>query len=145
MIDRLPWWERYTDTIPVVIGHYWRNFKTTEEKSGLFKHIDACNGLDSSRMYLCDYSVGRRYRDRQQQAEFAHHLGALRWPENLVILKMASSISLKNDVKSSHEDCFLMKLADHSTSTISKSWVISTPPSDSILLAEQYSQKALPL
>ena len=122
MIDRLPWWERYTDRIPVVIGHYWRNFKTTEEKSGLFKHIDALQWFGQQQNVFCvDYSVGRRYRDRQQQAEFAHHLGALRWPENLVILKMASSISLKNDVKSSHEDCFLLKLVDYSTSTISKS------------------------
>lgn len=88
MIDRLPWWERYTDRIPVVIGHYWRNFKTTEEKSGLFKHIDALQWFGQQQNVFCvDYSVGRRYRDRQQQAEFAHHLGALRLPENLVIFE----------------------------------------------------------
>ena len=122
MIDRLPWWERYTDRIPVVIGHYWRNFKTTEEKSGLFKHIDALQWFGQQQNVFCvDYSVGRRYRDRQQQAEYAHHLGALRLPENLVIFEDGQQYFTQNDVKSSHEDCFLLKLVDYSTSTISKS------------------------
>lgn len=88
MIDRLPWWEGYTDAIPVVIGHYWRNFKSTQEKSGLFKHIHPLQWFGQhSNVFCVDYSVGRRYRERQQQAGFGHHLGALRWPENLLIFE----------------------------------------------------------
>lgn len=85
MIDRLPWWESYTDQIPVITGHYWRNFKTTEEKIGLFKSIDALQWYGRQKNVFCvDYSVGKRYLDRQQQVAFRHRLGALRLPENIL-------------------------------------------------------------
>lgn len=88
MIDRLAWWENYADRVPVVIGHYWRNFKSAEEKSGLFKDIDAVMWFGQhSNVFCVDYSVGKRYHDRQQQAEFSQHLGALRLPEQRLIFE----------------------------------------------------------
>lgn len=88
MIDRLPWWDSYTDQIPVITGHYWRNFNTTEEKAGLFKSINALQWYGQQQNVFCvDYSVGKRYLDRQQGIAFRHRLGALRFPDNILIFE----------------------------------------------------------
>ena len=83
MIDRSAWWEHYQDDIPVIIGHYWRNFKSTDEKTGFFKYIDAVQWFGQKRNVFCvDYSVGKRYVDRQNHCAFTSQLIALRFPEN---------------------------------------------------------------
>ena len=88
MIDRLAWWDHYTDHIPVVVGHYWRNFKTTAEKQGLFKHIDATQWFGANKNVFCvDYSVGKRFLDRAQQQKFSSQLAALRFPEKILMLE----------------------------------------------------------
>lgn len=88
MIDRLAWWECYDEHIPVVVGHYWRNFKTSQQKHGLFKNIKPLAWFGKhNNVYCVDYSVGKRYIDRQQQREYSHQLGALRWPENTMIFE----------------------------------------------------------
>ena len=88
MLDRLAWWEYYQDNVPVVIGHYWRNFKSSAEKQGLFKQIEplAWFGLKHN-VFCVDYSVGKRYLDRHQQRPFTDRLAALRFPENTVIFE----------------------------------------------------------
>ena len=40
MVKRLKWWDQYESDIPVVVGHYWRNFNKREKKRDLFQHID---------------------------------------------------------------------------------------------------------
>lgn len=60
MIDRSAWWVHYQDEIPVIIGHYWRNFKMTDEKTGFFKYIDAVQWFGQE-CFCVDYSVGKRY------------------------------------------------------------------------------------
>lgn len=42
--DRLPWWNHYTDAVPVVIGHYWRLYRPSPDQpqsrySMLFNNI----------------------------------------------------------------------------------------------------------
>ena len=88
MVGRLPWWQSYQAEIPVVMGHYWRNFNSTEQKSGLFKHIDAVQwfGLKGN-VFCVDYSVGKRYLDRHHQRDFSHQLIALRFPERVLMLE----------------------------------------------------------
>lgn len=86
MIDRSAWWEYYQDDIPVIIGHYWRNFKSTDEKTGFFKYIDAVQWFGQKRNVFCvDYSVGKRYVDRQNHCAFTSQLIALRFPENSLL------------------------------------------------------------
>ena len=85
MIDRVPWWDSYSEQIPVITGHYWRNFKSLAEKTGLFKTIDALQWYGQQQNVFCvDYSVGKRYIDRQQGVAFRHRLGALRLPEHIL-------------------------------------------------------------
>lgn len=96
MIDRVPWWDSYTDQIPVITGHYWRNFKSTEEKTGLLKSIDALQWYGQQQNVFCvDYSVGKRYLDRQQGVAFRHRLGALRFPENILSFEDGNQYSVQ--------------------------------------------------
>ena len=87
-IDRLAWWDEYKDQIPVVIGHYWRNFKSVEEKTGLFKQIEPLAWFGRHKNVFCvDYSVGKRYQDRQKMQPFSNQIGALRFPEMQLMLE----------------------------------------------------------
>ena len=86
MVDRLAWWDLYQSDIPVVIGHYWRNFKSVDEKDGLFKHIDSLHWFGCHQNIFCvDYSVGRRYVDRAVNRPHSSKLHALRFPENILM------------------------------------------------------------
>ena len=86
MIDRSAWWEHYQGDIPVIIGHYWRNFKSTDKKTGFFKYIDAVQWFGQKKNVFCvDYSVGKRYVDRQNHRAFTSQLIALRFPENVLL------------------------------------------------------------
>ncbi|HLR13380.1 MAG TPA: metallophosphoesterase [Burkholderiaceae bacterium] len=96
--DRVPWWDDYTDSIPVVIGHYWRLFnplpgQVKARYSMLFDDIHpyAWHG-DENRVFCVDYSVGARWRERVRHTdrkvdpqESRFRLGALRWPENEIV------------------------------------------------------------
>ena len=99
MKDRLPWWEDYHEDIPVIIGHYWRKFDLAEVKTGLFQQIDPLQWFGHKQNVFCvDYSVGKRYLDRQQQREFSSKLAALRWPEKQVIFEDGSTYSISQSV-----------------------------------------------
>ncbi len=92
--DRVSWWDDYDDTVPVVIGHYWRmhrvhSGKTSPRYSQLFKDIApmAWHGKNHN-VFCVDFSVGARWRDRRanraiDQSRFK--LAALQWPENQVV------------------------------------------------------------
>lgn len=88
MVERSAWWNSYQDDIPVVIGHYWRNFKREEEKSDFFKYIDPLQwfGLKKN-VYCIDFSVGKRFQERHISSNFSNKLAALRFPENILILE----------------------------------------------------------
>jgi hypothetical protein len=93
--DRVSWWNDYNDTVPVVIGHYWRMYRTQIGKvsprySQLFNDIAPFAWHGQKRNVFCvDFSVGARWRDRKanrslEQSRFK--LAALQWPENRVVL-----------------------------------------------------------
>ena len=86
MLDRDAWWDNYEDDVPVIVGHYWRNFNISKNKHGLFKDIDPTHWLGQKKNIFCiDYSVGRRYVERAQQVPYTTHLMSLRYPENILI------------------------------------------------------------
>ncbi|MNG64266.1 Bis(5'-nucleosyl)-tetraphosphatase PrpE [asymmetrical] [compost metagenome] len=96
MVDRIAWWDYYQDDVPVVVGHYWRNFKTTKEKTGFFEYIDAVQWFGLKKNVFCiDYSVGKRYLDRHHQKDFSNRLAALRFPENVLLLDNGAELKLK--------------------------------------------------
>lgn len=89
MVERVRWWERYDDPVPVVIGHYWRRFGDAiavySDKYGpdMFAGIEMhrCMGLRHN-VYCVDFSVGGRYAQRTAN-EPLHmcRLAAVRVPE----------------------------------------------------------------
>lgn len=92
-LDRVKWWDNYTDDVPVVIGHYWRRFyagvdSQTRGQSGLFDDIPAYAWHGKHHNVFCvDYSVGGRWSSRQPQGGSGANfkLGALRWPEGRLL------------------------------------------------------------
>lgn len=91
MTERARWWEHYRDSVPVVIGHFWRLFDNDARRiTGMFG-ADVFEGIAShewmgcrGNVYCVDYSVGQRHLERrrdQQEGEFHGKLAALRYPE----------------------------------------------------------------
>lgn len=87
-VERMAWWDDYTETTPVVVGHYWRSTlpsQTTQE--GLFSGVApmAWHGQRGN-VFCVDYSVGARAQARTFNRPQQHlKLAALRWPERSVM------------------------------------------------------------
>lgn len=104
--DRVPWWNTYSGTTPVVIGHYWRLFnplpgQVKARYSMLFDNIHpfAWHG-QKNRVFCADYSVGARWRERVQNDERVidpqasrFRLGCLRWPENEIVFDTGHKVA----------------------------------------------------
>jgi hypothetical protein len=90
MTERAKWWEHYNESVPVVIGHFWRLFDDNARRiTGMFG-ADVFEGIASHawmgqarNVYCIDYSVGQRHLERQRNddEEFHGKLAALRYPE----------------------------------------------------------------
>jgi hypothetical protein len=103
MANRCRWWDEYDDQVPVIIGHFWRQFDDAAERiSGVFGR-DVFEGIPShawmgkhKNVYCVDYSVGQRHREREKQNEsqFQGKLAALRFPEWQVCHDDGSQIDL---------------------------------------------------
>lgn len=104
--DRIPWWEDYTDNVPVVIGHYWRMFNLPSRErasrySLLFEGIapTAWHGRNQG-VFCVDYSVGARWRERKAYGHLAEpsrfRLAALYWPERTLIFDNGERYSTLN-------------------------------------------------
>lgn len=94
MVERHRWWDDYLDTVPVVIGHYWRRrhamdrTATGKHDPDVFAGIDPLHWHGARRQVFCvDFSVGGRWRARLQGQDGRHHyrLAALRWPERELV------------------------------------------------------------
>jgi hypothetical protein len=94
MVQRVPWWQTYTDTVPVIVGHYWRwFFKDTRHMFGkgemdLFEAYTPTEWVGAKRnVYCIDFSVGGRYKERElgKTSQWGTRLGAVRWPEQEVV------------------------------------------------------------
>ncbi|QEY27011.1 metallophosphoesterase [Neisseria zalophi] len=88
---RYGWWNDYTDTVPVLIGHYWRSRypqpPAPDRENILPAAGNAWHGANNN-VFCVDFSIGARWRDRKhgippQQSKF--FLAALRWPENVLV------------------------------------------------------------
>ena len=94
MVERVPWWQDYRDSTPVVIGHYWRwiSAEGRQRYSGgetdLFGSAGPLDWLGPARSVFCvDYSVGARFQeilDGYSPGSFTR-LAALRWPERVLV------------------------------------------------------------
>ena len=92
-MDRVKWWDNYSDSVPVVIGHYWRRFHAgpdsqTRGESSLFEELSsyAWHGQRGN-VFCVDYSVGGRWSARRPEGGSGANfkLGALRWPERSLL------------------------------------------------------------
>lgn len=100
--DRINWWDHYQGNDYVVIGHYWRLYRqhitqASPRYTQLFKSIASTAWFGQSNKVFCiDYSVGARWRDRKANRPISNSrfkLGALRWPERIVVLDDGSQAS----------------------------------------------------
>lgn len=93
MLDRIPWWNDYTDATPVIIGHYWR-WPTTGTRDlysrgepALFSDYANNQWFGAKHnVYCVDFAVGARYKERPLKlgSPFQCRLAAVRWPERQV-------------------------------------------------------------
>lgn len=89
-VDRVAWWDEYTDDVPVIVGHYWRMADTLgrdvvgKGSPYLFAGIDATHWHGARNNVFCiDYSIGGRWRERRTGEAIGSRfkLAAMRWPE----------------------------------------------------------------
>jgi len=94
-VERIRWWDEYADTVPVIVGHYWRQFepldRATLDKTPdhLFSDLSPTAWHGRHRNVFCiDFSVGGRFLERALApgALPRSRLGALRWPERVLAL-----------------------------------------------------------
>lgn len=92
-VERMPWWDAYTDPTPVVIGHYWRRVRGVDRNAigkgdqDLFErtHPFAWHGARKN-VFCVDFSAGGRWQERKSGSTVGHNfkLAALRWPERVL-------------------------------------------------------------
>lgn len=92
--ERVRWWDGYSDEVPVVVGHYWRQFLPLDRQHlgkgdpDLFDSVSPTTWLGPSGLVFCnDFSVGGRYQERAAPAQARRtRLAILRWPERTLVL-----------------------------------------------------------
>ena len=94
-VERIRWWDEYADSVPVIVGHYWRQFTRVDRASlgkteeNLFTDLapTAWHGRHGN-VFCIDFSVGGRFLERPLApgAVPRSRLGALRWPERVLAL-----------------------------------------------------------
>jgi hypothetical protein len=88
-VDRIAWWDQYSERQAVVIGHYWRRFQPTTTAGHRLSGWDLFPGVgpeqwlgDHKKVFCVDFSVAGRSQDRSsQKLKRDCRLAALRWPE----------------------------------------------------------------
>ena len=103
MVERVPWWDGYAESVPVIVGHYWRWFNNATRQlfgkgeADLFAER-APNDWAGSRgnVYCVDFSVGGRYKERElgRQGPWGTRLAAIRWPEREVVFDEGERLRL---------------------------------------------------
>jgi hypothetical protein len=100
-VERIRWWDEYADDVPVVVGHYWRQFARVDRASlgkteeNLFTDLEptAWHGRDRN-VFCVDFSVGGRFLERLLDPGVAprSRLAALRWPERALVLDTGETL-----------------------------------------------------
>jgi hypothetical protein len=89
MCQRVRWWDEYVEPVPVIIGHYWRQFKALGAsehaltKPEMFDKAAPTDWVGARENVFCvDFSIGARYQERRAGVTpLETHLAAMRWPE----------------------------------------------------------------
>ena len=85
-VTRYPWWDDYDDDIPVVVGHYWRQW---QDNSNELFHEPPNYWLGKKKNVFCiDFSIGAMWKTRLPQSPFSpeqFRLCAFRLPERVLI------------------------------------------------------------
>jgi Calcineurin-like phosphoesterase len=104
MVQRVPWWQSYSDDAAVLFGHYWRwttalgQQRFTKGAQDLFARVAPSAWLGPRRNAFClDFSVGARHRERPLApgARYLGRLGAVRWPESQLVFDDGETLALK--------------------------------------------------
>ena len=106
MLERVKWWQRYEESTPVIIGHYWRRFSDAStvfsDKYGpdLFAGIEPHHWMGiRDNVYCVDFSVGGRYAQRaEKEPEHLCSLAAVRVPEWEVMHDRGKTWKIENGV-----------------------------------------------
>lgn len=80
-VARVGWWQEYSGSDEVVVGHYWRSrfegHRFTDD-TGLFGDARATDPLGPDKRVMCiDYSIGQRAHEREQLGEGGSFKSAL--------------------------------------------------------------------
>lgn len=99
--ERCAWWDSYSDSKPVIIGHYWRRFSgkegIVEGEESLFKEIDPLSYFGKkSNVFCIDYSIGLMFEKRHGERSEQLHLAAFRWPEEKIVLDNGMVFDVNN-------------------------------------------------
>lgn len=97
---RNPWWQQYQENIPVIIGHYWRQWHSSHtppkhRKNTFTVPSHHWHGAHKN-VFCCDFSVGARWRDRKRNILPSHseyRLAALRFPERTLVFDNGQTIA----------------------------------------------------
>ncbi len=104
MVRRVPWWESYADSVPVVMGHYWRcvDAVTQHLVNRGDRDLFAGHAPDEwlgprLNVYCADFSVGGRYKERElgRQGSWGTRLAAVRWPEHELVFDEGQRLQIK--------------------------------------------------
>lgn len=110
--ERVRWWEEYTDTTPVIMGHYWRRFDPETVRIIEQRNEDVFAGLNPfqwhgqhNNVFCLDYSVGGRWMERKMGLEkgAVFKLGAMRWPEKTLYFDDGQVIETTNQPDDTHK------------------------------------------
>jgi hypothetical protein len=93
-VERVKWWDEYTDDTPIVVGHYWRRV-TDVDRLGLGKadpnlfeqtFPSTWHGARAN-VFCVDFSAGGRFHERRNGSVVGAttKLAALRWPEKILV------------------------------------------------------------
>ena len=87
-VTRNPWWDDYEDDIPVIIGHYWREWNFHHNHNKLFTALPNQWLGKKKNVFCVDFSIGALWKTRLPQSSFVakqFRLCAFRQPENILI------------------------------------------------------------
>jgi len=100
--SRVKWWDEYQSDIPVVVGHYWRQFQPVDRKalgkgdSYLFSDVEPTHWHGARGNVFCvDFSVGGRFQERSagKSPGASTKLAALQWPERTLVLDTGERVA----------------------------------------------------
>ncbi len=104
MVERIPWWDEYRESTPVIIGHYWRwptpaaRDAHSRGEPDMFEGHAWHHWFGAGHNVFCvDFAVGARYRERVtgHRGQFECRLAAVRWPERELVLDDGRGMALE--------------------------------------------------